>query len=258
MIKYNNSEFSAGYAGLFYTDKEWMHPKTTIETYEIILVTNGTVYIEEAGTQYTLKRNDLLLLNAGEKHGGFKMSTGVTSFYWIHFHASDLSVLMPIKKHIENYSSPHLFKEYIHIHHLYNYPTECLDVALLNLIARISAYKKFIPQSKIVNDVYEYIKNNSSPALTAQKIADHFGYRKEHLTRIMQNQYGIGIKKLNNDFLITKINNMLANTDFSLKEIAGLSGFDDVNIFLKFYKYHTGITPSGYKNMYGYTYMNNN
>ena len=62
MINYNNTQLEASIAGLFYTDKDWIHPTTSIETYEIILVLNGTVYIEEDGKKYTLERNNLLLL----------------------------------------------------------------------------------------------------------------------------------------------------------------------------------------------------
>ena len=90
MINYNGADFEASIAGLFYTDKEWTHPKTSIETYEIVLVVNGTVYIEEDGERYTLHQNDLLVLDPKKTHGGFAASTGITSFYWVHFYTSDI------------------------------------------------------------------------------------------------------------------------------------------------------------------------
>jgi len=260
MINYNNCQFEASIAGVFYTDKDWIHPTTSIETYEIILVLNGTVYIEEDGQPYTLKRNNMLLLEPGKTHGGFKTSTGITSFYWVHFYASDIKELPAISKLITDFDESHIFKEYLHLKELSNYDPEFLDISLLYLLTKISQHKRFninSTSSKLANEVYEYIRMNASPNLSMTKVSEHFGVTHEHLTRLVNKHFGIGMKKINDDFLITSINVMLANTNYSVKEIADILQFEDTNIFLKFYKYHTGISPSRYRNMYCFIHMNN-
>lgn len=260
MITYNNCQFESSIAGFFYTDKEWIHPTTSIETYEIILVTNGTVHMKEDKKKYTLKRNNMLMLDPGKTHGGFSTSTGITSFYWIHFYASDITKLPPIPKLITNFEESHIFKEYLHLNGLSNYSSDCLDISLLNLLAKISQHKIFntnSTSSKLANEVYEYIKLNSSPSLSMEQISNHFGVTHEHLTRLVSKHFGIGMKKINNDILITSINALLANTNYSIKEIADIVKFEDTNTFLKFYKYHTGITPTQYRNMYCFIHMNN-
>lgn len=260
MINYNNTQLEASIAGLFYTDKDWIHPTTSIETYEIILVLNGTVYIEEDGKKYTLERNNLLLLEPGKIHGGFAVSTGLTSFYWVHFYTSDISKLPCVNKFIKDFNEIHVFKEYLHLHDSSNHLTEFMDISVLNLLARISQHKRFnigTSSSKLAHEVYEYIKMNADPNLSMANVANHFGYTHEHLSRLINKSFGMGMKKINDDCLITSINNMLANTNYSTKEIADMMNFEDTNIFLKFYKYHTGITPSQYRNIYCFIHMNN-
>ena len=72
------------FGGLFKSEDSWIHPDALINTNEIIFVTKGTVFIEEDGAEYTLRENDVLYLEKGKPHGGFKESCGV-EFYWIHF-----------------------------------------------------------------------------------------------------------------------------------------------------------------------------
>ncbi|MDD7700214.1 MAG: helix-turn-helix domain-containing protein [Eubacteriales bacterium] len=53
------------------------------------------------------------------------------------------------------------------------------------------------------------------------------------------------------------IQGLLLNTDYSLKAISGMCGFEDENAFVKFFKYHEGLTPTKYRNRYFRTHRNN-
>ena len=49
-------------SGLFSTTQKWIHPRRSIDSFEIIYVTHGDIYIEEDCINYHLKRGDALLL----------------------------------------------------------------------------------------------------------------------------------------------------------------------------------------------------
>ena len=72
-------------SGLFRSDGVWQHPKRVIDSYEIIFMHEGIAYIYEDGIEYTLKKNDILVLEPGKLHYGFKESKEFVSFSWIHF-----------------------------------------------------------------------------------------------------------------------------------------------------------------------------
>lgn len=259
MINYNETQFEHHIAGQFYTDTPWIHPTTSIESYEMILVLNGVVYMQEENIEYTLNPNDFILLDADKIHGGFKQSKGITSFYWIHFRTPDISKLPPIKKVIRNLDITHLFKEYIHTHRLKAYPDAYKDIALLNLLARISEHTLFTKNQSnaTVTRIYQHIRANASPSLSTRDVAKQFEYTQEHLTRLMKKHYGFGMKRINNDFLISKANNLLINTTYSLKQISDILDFGTLNDFLKFYKYHTNLSPTEYRNLYHLNNINN-
>ena len=46
---------------------------------------------------------------------------------------------------------------------------------------------------------------------------------------------------------ISLINNLLGNQVFEIKRVAELAGFSNESSLCKFYKYHTGMTPSEYR-----------
>ena len=48
MLITDSVKFKTGHAGLFTTDKEWIHPVICEKTYEIIYVTEGVVHLRKA------------------------------------------------------------------------------------------------------------------------------------------------------------------------------------------------------------------
>ena len=94
------------------------------------------------------------------------------------------------------------------------------------------------------------IRINASPKLRITAVAEHYGYNKEHISRLIKKEYGMGMKELINKFIILNSKNMLANTNLSVKEIGALMKFDDATAFVKFYKYHEKMTPTEYRNKF--------
>ena len=50
---------------------------------------------------------------------------------------------------------------------------------------------------------------------------------------------------------------MLLETEHTLAEVADLSGFTDYKLFLKFFKYHEGMTPTEFREVYYSQHTNN-
>ena len=82
-------------SGLFKSDGVWQHPKRIIDSYEIIFMHEGTAFICEEESEYILKKNDILVLEPGKLHYGFKESVEFVSFSWLHFKALKEKVQKP-------------------------------------------------------------------------------------------------------------------------------------------------------------------
>ena len=70
--------------GKFVSYGEWIHPDRVIDSYEIIFVTKGEVYIKEDGVEYHLLPDDVLILHPNLRHLGYKSSSD-TEFFWMHW-----------------------------------------------------------------------------------------------------------------------------------------------------------------------------
>ena len=67
--------------GLFESAGEWIHPKRTVESNELIYVSRGRVFIEGDGKSYVLEENDILFLEKGKTHFGTEARTGCGTAY---------------------------------------------------------------------------------------------------------------------------------------------------------------------------------
>ena len=252
MIQINNTKIEFNYMGLFTTKDEWIHPEACEKTFEIIFVTDGTVFIEEEKNQYELRKGDLIVLKPQTVHKGYKTSTGKTSFYWIHFNMNRESETV-IKRDFSNAS---VIKELMHYSNMPSCEQYIKDSILMHLLCVISEDISEKTPSALACDIFEWTRINAQNGLTVKAVAEHFGYNCEYISRLIKKQYGTTLKNLIGRFITEKAKNYLNNTKYSVKEISNILGFPSPNTFINFYKYHEKISPNKYRNLYSYTHMN--
>lgn len=260
MISLQNTELSYVVSGLFSTDKEWIHPRRRETTYEIILVIDGYVYIEEEGVEYPLEKGDLLILRPGVVHKGYQPSYGKTSFYWLHFTASNFKAFGINYQLFKHYTNTSFFKQILHIAHSPNYPRFGADTAVATLLAELAAIlaQDSTKGSKVVAEAAEWIRINAYQRLTVKEVSQRYGYNSEHFSRLFKRFYHVGLK----DYICAQRLNyacgLLCNSAFSIKEIADIMNFDDANQFVHFFTYHQKQSPSQFRNRFYSVLMNQN
>lgn len=242
-------------AGLFLSRGEWIHGTRILSSYEIIFMLSGKVYIKEEEKNYALEKDDLLLLTPGRKHGGVKPSRGV-SFYWLHFdtdtkfddncfHFKDTARLSG------------LFKMLLHIVNTPFYPVssaEYMTKIILNEIEFLS--EKSVAENNPAYMAAEYIASNIGTRPTVTDVAEHLGYNADYLCRLFRSAYGITLKNFIAEETVKKAKILLTETGKSIGSVSETLGFENENLFAKFFKYHEGITPSKYISMCYNTHIN--
>lgn len=257
MIHFDNSYIEYVSGGEFRSDRPWIHPERIIDTYEIILVLEGTVCIEEDSERYRLNKNEILILEPGRVHRGFEVSESDTAFYWIHYRTD---MIAPFKHYEGNnfYETKLQIKRLLHIANTPAYPQSSCDSCMLmifNELGVIGCEKD--SGTYLANKIAEYIRINITENLSVASIANHFGYHPDYPGKIFKKSFGMGIKDYVSLQKIAKAKNLLISTDLSVKQIARDLGYGDENLFLKFFKYHEEISPSGFRNLYKGIHMNN-
>ena len=70
----------------------------------------------------------------------------------------------------------------------------------------------------------------------------------KHLNGIVKEFTLNTAKHFIDNFVILEAKRAIVSSNYSLKEIGYIVGFDEVTNFTKFFKKHTGITPKQFKN----------
>ena len=248
--------FSLSYqgGGFFTTTLPWTHPPRTEETYELIYMTKGIAYMEENGVPFTLEKGDLKILSPHLSHSGIAESLPPTEFYWHHFSVSgDVDALLPETRLLRNIPAD-VLPEILHLESLSG--LEAAEPALLYFLTNLRHLTPIGDRDRLANRILEWVRINASATLTAKKVSAHFGYHPDYISRAVKNECGTGIKQVIDRYILARANDLLDNSTYSVKEISAVLGFKDANLFVNFYKYHKGITPTRYRNRNFKIHMN--
>ncbi len=92
-----------------------------------------------------------------------------------------------------------------------------------------------------------YIENNLGSELCIKSISKHTNISKTALYDKFNKTYGCTINEFITKKRIEKAKSLLKNTDYSIDDIAGKTGFSSASYFSKCFKKLTGISPLKYK-----------
>jgi len=92
-----------------------------------------------------------------------------------------------------------------------------------------------------------YISNNFSGDITLDAVATYVHLNSAYFSTIFKQSSGSSFKEYLNMVRIEESKRLLANTDYSIIDIAIATGFEDQSYFSKVFKRYTGLTPKQYR-----------
>lgn len=275
-----NQIYSYHYTGKFKAlSSEWKHEKFLLSDYELIVMTEGELYLRYNGKNYTVKKGEYLLLPPSENgyREGFKEA--YCSFYWMHFTMkrsenipyevsysnaennstfTDNHFLIPQSAAIPKAERLLVMMKQLQDMVKNKYPEISLNAAVTNIMTELYGelsigapiYNDPASKKQIYLDIIDYIQTNISRNIKISEIADAFGYNPKYLSHLFVEIRNIPLKQFILSQKIDAANFMLADNDKSITQIANELGFSDVHNFARMYKKSTGLTPSEYRNAF--------
>lgn len=233
---------------------EYKHITRTISSYEIIIVTEGELFMEVDGEELHLLPGDVLFIRPGEHHGGYKSSYGV-SFYWLHFLGLKEEEMLPRRLHPESTERVVLLaREVLHYSQSDGYPASATDNLIRVLLAEITHTES--DEGRLIADIKRFVRENIKKQIKVTDISEALLYNEDHINRVFKKRCGIGLKKHIDTQRTDMLKRELLAGRKSAVEIAEEYGFSDYKYFLKYFKYHTEVTPSEFKETYYKLYTN--
>lgn len=252
---FNNSRQSLEFISFVRREPQdqWTSEESTSIHYRLISVSSGKLKLRHSSSMLTLEKNDLFLVSPKTTVYLYRHTDRVT-FDFVDF---DMN--------LEEYQNLCLFHASIsrtrRLSELYsllaeqamglsNYPSqEVLDATLLLVLEGFrhcvrAASKDFT----LTEDIISYIRSQLSDTdLSVSKIAAHFFYSADHLNRIFRKSYGITLREYLINLKIRDAKQLLSTTNLSIAQIAAQLGYEDANLFTKFFIYHEKISPRQFR-----------
>lgn len=256
---------------------EWKHDHAPLTDYELIVITEGELFLSYQEQNFHLTKNQYLILPPSSHfRRGYKEA--YSSFYWMHFSidlsgnpATIKSSYAPNPDVTDCFIIPQIGtlpraeKVIVQMKQLQDivkngYPAISLDAVCTSIITEIYGQLTSLPirtasvqahnQQQVYNDIIDYITTNINMNLKVQDIAAHFNYNPKYLSHLFFELYGVPLKQFILDRKIETANFMLSDNDMPINVIARDLGFSDVHNFTRAYKRRTGITPTEYRNAF--------
>lgn len=258
---------------------DWIHNTIGLDDFELIIMTQGTLYIEYQDIQYKLSPGQFLLLPPTENcmRQGYQKSD--CSFYWLHFTYKNIiqsiesnnfhnldgldsnQILIPAYGDL-----PQPQKAIVYIRQLQDYARSNYSSIMKNylttmILCEISHQIPIIlsknpeniglsRQKQLYNDILNYINFNIRKNLKVNDIASHFGYNSKYLSHLFREIMGVPLKQYMTKLQMEEAAFLLTDSNATVKEISSSLGFTDSHNFMKLFKNTLGMTPSEYRNTY--------
>ncbi|MGN0505733.1 MAG: AraC family transcriptional regulator [Lachnospiraceae bacterium] len=267
-------DFTYHWCGKFVSpDSEWIHLTRNLTDYELIVVTEGTLFIADDTQEYTVLPGEYLLMTPTVFQHGVKSSQ--CSFYWLHFgyhkeqndHALLLTsddiaytpgqLLLPRQGALASLDRIIiLMKQLQDSDRRYREATlnRYLCSAILaeaSLQARTyPSYESHILKEQLYQDIRDYVFWHIGENLKVSQVADYFGYNEKYLTTFFKKRSGISLKQYIIQVKMERAKAELSETSHPVSQIAFSLGFDDAHNFSNAFRRVTGLSPSEYRDSY--------
>lgn len=264
-------EFSYHWCGKFTSpNKDWIHMTRGRDDYELMVVTEGTLFIGDHEKDYVVQKGEYLLMPPTPYQHGTKSSD--CHFYWLHFgyHNEQQDHLLcpdatpcppdflriPVTGTLSSVE-----RMIILMKQLQDSDKRYKDVSLNRylcsaILAELHAQSsRLFPKERplkeqLYHDITDYISWHVQENLRIPEIAVRFGYNEKYLTTFFKKHAGITLKQ---QILQTKMEvakSSLSETTQPVAQIAYSLGFSDAHNFSNAFRKITGLSPSEYRASY--------
>lgn len=264
-------EFTYHWCGKFTSpNSDWIHLTRSREDYELMVVTEGILYIADHVQEYSVHPGEYLLMGPTPFQHGTR--SGSCAFYWLHFGYDKESQKHTLLTEADGYIPGHLQipvtgtlfspeRIMILMKQLQDSDQRYKDATLNRylcsaIISEIHAQshhsqsKEKQRKEQLYNDILDYISWHIQENMRISQIAAHFGYNEKYFTTFFKRHAGITLKQHLLQAKMEVAKSSLSETAQPISQIAYSLGFSDAHNFSNAFHKTTGLSPSGYRECY--------
>lgn len=233
------------------TNRAWSKRATLLQSFCIVAVVDGSFEISvNRQNVFTLEEGSVLVLSPNTSFGASAISdTGALQF--VFFDCDDfLFFELPDGfKHTRASSNTLVMLDLLGRGlSLGEKPLYACEAALVLILEEIKRRLSAEPNKRAIYDeVCRYVAEHVTEELSVEKISRAMNYSADYLSRTVRECAGVGLCRLITEERLGVAKGLLKMTEYSCEKIAKSIGLSSGNKFVKFFKYHTGESPSEYR-----------
>ena len=239
----------------------YFHIWRSLNECQFFYVEEGELNIEQNGKRFDLKKGDYLITEKNIDYGGYKEST--TVFRWVHFDFFDNDAFfsdcneegcfsIPQTGHIEQSENILVLLVLMQQYSLNLAKKEVMNSFLGTIIRDLWSIVTFgnEPVRKDIRfqPVLDYFHNNPyyNEVCDLKSMAEFFGYSEKYLIRLFKRNTGQSPLQYLTTKKIQRAQEMLTNSNMTVKAIAATLHYD-YYYFLRLFRKKTGMTPNQFR-----------
>ncbi|MBI0331728.1 helix-turn-helix transcriptional regulator [Burkholderia plantarii] len=264
------SAIRAQNGGLFVSrNADWVHPQRRLESYELIFVRQGVLYLREEDIEFAVQPGEALLLWPHRNHGGTQAGGRGLKFYWVHFTlangveesaAAKLRVLQHTRvARLDQMSA--LFRQLLNDQELFGTRSATLAPIITLLLCELARSDSPAAQTNGVASALAakadiVIQSKFASDISASTIADELHCNPDYLGRVFRHAYGKTLTDALHERRVRHAATLLVETGKSLGEIGQLCGFADPAYFRRIFSRYQEMTPSAWRALHTRMHVN--
>ena len=236
---------------LYVTNPVWSHaPRTSYSRHNLIFVTEGVLYIEMDGIRHEVREGQCIYLKKGHASAGYRPSGVKTGFYYVLFDCDGSEPSFPNCFALQDDKNVReLFFQLVSRLGYSDYPLEAMS-SLMHAIFYEVLYQQqphTEAATSLAKSIKAYVHGSIHRHLTVNDIALHFNLCPDYVSRVFYKSERVPLKKYITDLRIRRIEEYLSSANHTIQTTSDVMGFQSASALCKFYKYHTGSSPSEFR-----------
>ena len=232
-------------------ERGWRHLTRHLFEYEMMVVTEGELYIADEEREYHVQAGEYLIMSPTRHQHGTRVCR--CRFYWMHFRCTALpaSISLPPQGKVHNIDNVGSLAAML----LNSEAEEPRGVRSIYLATQIllelargqSSQEKSSPPSGVCENMKNYIFFHRFSQIRVSDIARELGYHEKYLSALFHREEGKTIKAYIDEQRLKEAKRLLLETDYTVSQISYYLNFLSPHNFARFFKTHTGMTAGEYR-----------
>ncbi|OAS20465.1 AraC family transcriptional regulator [Paenibacillus oryzisoli] len=260
--------------------------RTNIGAFDLIVVKKGTIFIGEGGNEWTLQKNDAIILRPDLSHFGTAPCEQEAEILWIHFHTygawdeyMDMDTCLQNQNSLIEDHKQKAFLNHAEVNSIFIPKYMKLNHKALEILEyffdleqesrsqrnwrKQNTFQLFMQHINrelisttdmtafhLAEKVEVFIRQNYTKKISNALLQEHLNYHPNYIAKCMLKVFGMTPNDYLLQFRIEQSKKLLIQTNWTMARVAEESGFQHASYFSHCFATKEGISPLNFRKNY--------